>query len=156
MCIRDSYKENEDQFTSREIEPYRLARGPQGWYVGCRDRKRDAVRHFRLDRTKEAEPTGATFEQTEDVKLQLGAQHWLAEGEVTDARIASVWVSPERARWVREERTVVEELADGALIIEMPFAGTSWLVREVLKGAGDMVVLEPADAREAVLAAVSE
>jgi proteasome accessory factor C len=38
----------------------------------------------------------------------------------------------------------------------MPFAGTSWLVREVLKGAGDMVVLEPDDAREAVLAAVTE
>ena len=56
------YKENEDQFTSREIEPYRLARGPDGWYVGCRDRKRDAVRHFRLDRTKEAEPTGEHFE----------------------------------------------------------------------------------------------
>ena len=70
--------------------------------------------------------------------------------------MARVWVSPERARWVREERTVVEELADGALIIEMPFAGTSWLVREVLKGAGDMVVLEPDDAREAVLEAVTE
>ncbi len=150
------YKENEDQFTSREIEPYRLARGPGGWYVGCRDRKRNAVRHFRLDRTKQAEPTGETFERTEEVEGQLATQHWLSEGEVTDARIASVWVSPERARWVREERTVVEELADGALIIEMPFAGTSWLVREVLKGAGDMVVLEPADAREAVLAAVSE
>ncbi len=150
------YKENEDQFTGREIEPYRLARGPQGWYVGCRDRKRDAVRHFRLDRTKEAEPTGETFERTEDVEAQLEAQRWLAEGEVSDARIARVWVSPERARWVREERTVVEELADEALIIEMPFAGTSWLVREVLKGAGDMVVLEPADARESVLAAVSE
>ncbi len=149
------YKENEDQFTAREIEPYRLARGPGGWYVGCRDRKRDAVRHFRLDRTKEAEPTGETFERTEDVEAQLGTQHWLSEGEVTDARMASVWVSPERARWVREERTVVEELADGALIIEMPFAGTSWLVREVLKGAGDMVVLEPADAREAVLSAAS-
>ena len=40
--------------------------------------------------------------------------------------------------------------------IEMPFAGTSWLVREVLKGAGDMVVLEPDDAREAVLEAVTE
>jgi predicted DNA-binding transcriptional regulator YafY len=150
------YKENEDQFTSREIEPYRLARGPGGWYVGCRDRKRDAVRHFRLDRTKQAEPTGETFERSEEVEEQLSGQHWLSEGEVTDARIARVWVSPERARWVREERTVVEELADGALIIEMPFAGTSWLVREVLKGAGDMVVLEPEDAREAVLAAVSE
>jgi predicted DNA-binding transcriptional regulator YafY len=150
------YKENEDQFTSREIEPYRLARGPQGWYVGCRDRKRDDVRHFRLDRTKEAEVTGETFEPSENVETQLGAQRWLAEGEVADARIASVWVSPERARWVREERTVVEELADGALIIELPFAGTSWLVREVLKGAGDLVVLDPADARDAVLAAVSE
>ena len=75
---------------------------------------------------------------------------------MADARIARVWVSPERARWVREERTVVEELADDALVIEMPFAGSSWLVREVLKGAGDMVVLEPDDAREAVLAAVSD
>jgi proteasome accessory factor C len=150
------YKENEDEFTNREIEPYRLARGPEGWYVGCRDRKRDAVRHFRLDRTKEAEPTGEHFEPSEDVKYQLDAQRWLSEGEVTDARVARVWVSPERARWVREERTVVEELADGALVIEMPFAGTSWLVREVLKGAGDMVVLEPDDAREAVLAAVAD
>ena len=149
------YKENEDEFVSREIEPYRLARGPEGWYVGCLDRKRDAVRHFRLDRTKEANPTGEHFEPSEDVKYQLDAQRWLSEGEVTDARVARVWVSPERARWVREERTVVEELADGALVIEMPFAGTSWLVREVLKGAGDMVVLEPSDAREAVLEAVS-
>ena len=150
------YKENEDQFTSREIEPYRLARGPDGWYVGCRDRKRDAVRHFRLDRTKEAEPTGQRFEPSPEVLDQLSEQEWLSVGEVTDARVARVWVSPERARWVREERTVVEELADGALIIEMPFAGTSWLVREVLKGAGDMVVLEPDDAREAVLEAVTE
>lgn len=150
------YKENEDQFTAREIEPYRLARGPDGWYVGCRDRKRDAVRHFRLDRTKEAEPTGEHFEPSIEVEAQLSAQDWLSAGEVTDARIARVWVSPERARWVREERTVVEELGDGALVIEMPFAGISWLVREVLKGAGDMVVLEPQDAREAVLAAVTD
>ena len=150
------YKENEDQFTSREIEPYRLARGPDGWYVGCRDRKRDAVRHFRLDRTKEAEPTGDSFEPDQAVVDEVAEQQWLTVGEPEDARLARVWVSPERARWVREERTVVEELADGALVIEMPFAGTSWLVREVLKGAGDMVVLEPDDAREAVLAAVTE
>ena len=33
------------------------------------------------------------------------------------------------------------------------FAGIDWLVREVLKEAGDAVVLEPADARDAVRAA---
>ena len=64
--------------------------------------------------------------------------------------MARVWVSPERARWLREERTVVEELADGAVVVEVPYAGTPWLVREILRGAGDLVVLEPEDAREAI------
>ena len=63
---------------------------------------------------------------------------------------------PTRPLGPRGAKLFVEELADGALVIQMPFAGTSWLVREVLKGAGDMVVLEPDDAREAVLAAVTE
>jgi proteasome accessory factor BC len=39
--------------------------------------------------------------------------------------------------------------------VELPFKGVDWLVREVLAEAGDAVVLEPADAREAVLAAVA-
>ena len=43
------------------------------------------------------------------------------------------------------------ELADGAVIVEFPFKGADWLVREVLKEAGDAAVLEPPDAREAVL-----
>ena len=61
-----------------------------------------------------------------------------------------MWISPERARWERERRVVAEELADGALIAELPFAGSDWLVREVLREAGDAAVLEPEDARAAV------
>jgi hypothetical protein len=64
-----------------------------------------------------------------------------------------MWVSPERARWVREVRRVTAELRSGALIVELPFAGTDWLVREVLKEAGDAAVIEPEDARAAVLSA---
>ena len=48
---------------------------------------------------------------------------------------------------------MLAELADGAVIVEWAFKGTRYLVREVLKEAGDAAVLEPADAREAVLAA---
>ncbi|MBA2240914.1 MAG: WYL domain-containing protein, partial [Solirubrobacterales bacterium] len=66
-----------------------------------------------------------------------------------------VWVSPERARWLREERTVVEELADGAVVVEVPFGSRDWLVREVLKGVGDLVVLEPGEARVAVAEATA-
>ena len=64
-----------------------------------------------------------------------------------------MWISPERARWEREDRRVVQELTDGAVIVELPFAGNEWLVREVLKEAGDAAVLEPEDARTAVLEA---
>jgi proteasome accessory factor BC len=64
-----------------------------------------------------------------------------------------VWISPERARWAREERVVTAELEDGAVIVERGFASMRYLVRDVLKEAGDAVVLEPDDARAAVRAA---
>jgi proteasome accessory factor C len=148
------YKENEDEFTKREVEPYQLVNGPEGWYLGCFDLAREDTRHFRLDRMKEATITKREFEPRDGVAERLASQEWLAHGEVTTAGVARVWVSPERARWLREERTVVEELEDGAVVVEVPYGSTDWLVREVLKGVGDLVVLEPTESREAVATAL--
>jgi predicted DNA-binding transcriptional regulator YafY len=148
------YKENEDEFIKREVEPYQLVSGPEGWYLGCYDLGRDDTRHFRLDRMKEAKLTRRSFEPREGVEERLAEQEWLVHGEVGSAGVARVWVSPERARWLREERNVVEELADGAVVVELPYGSADWLVREILKGLGDLVVLEPPDARKAVLDAV--
>ena len=149
------YKENEDQFTDREIEPYRLQNGSEGWYVASYDRGRNGMRHFKLDRIKEAKLSKQAFEPRPEVEELAGVEGWMTHGEVPTADVARVWVSPERARWLREERTVVEELADGAVVVELPYAGKPWLVREILRGAGDLVVLEPADAREAIAKEVS-
>jgi proteasome accessory factor C len=148
------YKENEDQFTKRAVEPYRLENGKEGWYVECYDLTKEGVRHFKLDRIKEATFSGEVFEPRPEVERLAGVEGWMTHGEVPTAHVARVWVSPERARWLREERTVVEELADGAVVIELPYAGTSWLVREILRGAGDLVVLEPEDARAAIASEV--
>ena len=144
------YKENEDQFTKRAVEPYRLENGKEGWYAECYDLTKGGVRHFKLDRIKEATLTGDAFEPRPEVEELAGVEGWMTHGEVPTAHVARVWVSPDRARWLREERTVVEELADGAVVVELPYAGTSWLVREILRGAGDLVVLEPEDARAAI------
>jgi proteasome accessory factor C len=149
------YKENEDQFTDREIEPYRLQNGSEGWYVASYDLTRGGVRHFKLERIKEATLSKKSFEPREEVEELAGVEGWMTHGEVPTADVARVWVSPERARWLREERTVVEELADGAVVVELPYAGKPWLVREILRGAGDLVVLEPSDAREAIAKEVS-
>ena len=144
------YKENEDQLTDRRVEPYRLQNGREGWYVECYDLNKGGVRHFKLDRVKEATLSEETFEPRAEVEEFAGVEGWMTHGEVPTAEVARVWVSPERARWLREERTVVEELADGAVVVELPYAGKPWLVREILRGAGDLVVLEPEDAREAI------
>jgi proteasome accessory factor BC len=149
----DYYKENEDEFTERKVEPYALINGREGWYLFSYDRDRRDTRHFRLDRIRRARMLKPTFEPRAEVDPTADLEGWPRTGAVPASRIARVWVSPERARWVREVRHVVEELSDGALIVELPFAGSDWLVRELLKEAGDAAVLEPEDARADVLAA---
>ena len=150
MLIFEYYKENEDEFSTRRVEPYALINGREGWYLASFDPTRDSVRHFRLDRIKSATVTDEGFEARPDVDPAADVDGWPRTGEVPASSRARVWISPERARWAREERQVVTELQDGALIVELGFAGVDWLVRETLKEAGDAVVLEPADARDAV------
>jgi proteasome accessory factor BC len=150
------YKENEDELTSRRVEPYALTNGREGWYVASFDPERDGLRHFRLDRIKQVTVTDEEFAPRPEVDPSAEVDGWLRTGEVKASRIARVWIAPERARWARESRRVVEERSDGAVVVELGFAGVDWLVREVLKEAGDAAVLEPKDAREAVRAAVAK
>ncbi|HEV2974441.1 MAG TPA: WYL domain-containing protein [Solirubrobacteraceae bacterium] len=144
------YKENEDDLVRRTVEPYALTNGREGWYVASFDPQRDGVRHYRLDRIKHARVTDVTFEPRPEVDPAAEVDGWLRTGEVEASRTARVWVSPERARWAREARRVVEERSDGAVVVELGFAGVDWLVREILREAGDAAVLAPADARKAV------
>jgi proteasome accessory factor BC len=147
------YKENEDEFTTRVVEPYALINGREGWYLASFDPSRSDVRHFRLDRIKSATVSDEGFEPRPDVDPAADVDGWPRTGEVPASRRARVWISSGRARWAREERSVVAELDDGSVIVELGFAGVDWLAREVLKEAGDAVVLEPEDARDAVRAA---
>ena len=146
----DYYKPNEDEFSHRTVEPYALINGREGWYVAAFDPARDDVRHFRLDRIRHAHVLEQTFERRPEVDPAAEVAGWPRTGELPASRSARVWVSPDRARWERERRTIAEELEDGALVTEIAFAGADWLVREVLTEIGDLVVLEPGDARDAV------
>ena len=148
------YKENEDEFSRRVIEPYGLMNAREGWYVAAYDPDKEDVRHFRLDRIKRASVTDQRFKPRPEVDPAADLEGWPRTGEVQASRRAKVWITPERARYAREERHVVTELADGSVVVELSFAGTAWLTREVLKEVGDAAVLEPADAREAVREAV--
>ena len=151
----DYYKANEDEFSERTVEPYALVNGREGWYAAVYDPAREDVRHFRLDRIRAAHVLDEPFTPRPEVDPARDVEGWPRTGEVEASRIARIWVSPERARWAREERRLSEELADGSVVVELPYKGTDFLVREVLKDAGDLVVLAPPEAREAVRATVA-
>ena len=74
------YKENEDEFTERTIEPYKLANGQEGWYVHSYDLEKDAPRSYRLDRIREATVLDETFEPREGIEPDV--EGWLSTGEV--------------------------------------------------------------------------
>ncbi|MGH2860201.1 MAG: WYL domain-containing protein, partial [Solirubrobacteraceae bacterium] len=150
------FKENEGVFSTRVVEPYQLVNGLEGWYVASYDPEREAVRHFRLDRIKSAQVSDITFSPRAELDFSTGVDGWLRTGEVPASNRARVWISPDRARWVREDRTVISEGGDGSVVVDFGYAGLDWLVRNVLKEAGDAVVLEPAEARDAVRAAAAE
>jgi predicted DNA-binding transcriptional regulator YafY len=144
---------DEKRFSERRVEPYALFNGQDAWYVAVYDLDREQLRHFRLDRIKRATALDEHFERRPDLDPIADVGGWPRTGTVEGSRIARVWISSEQARWAREKRTVVAELEDGAVVVELPFKGIDFLVKEVLKEAGDAAVLEPADARDAVLAA---
>jgi proteasome accessory factor BC len=145
------YKENEDEFTERTLEPYKLVNGQEGWYIHAWDLEKEAPRSYRLDRVRQVDVLGDSFEPRPGVEPDVHG--WLSTGEVDSGSTARIWVSPERARWVREDHPGATELSDGAVIFERTYASYEWLAREILKEAGDAVVLEPEEARRAVLEA---
>jgi proteasome accessory factor C len=144
----EHYKEDQDTFTKRTIEPYSLMNGREGWYVHTWDREREAPRDFRLDRIKTADVSNDTFTVREGMMPDLDG--WARSGTLSTGTSAKIWISPDRAPRAREEYEPSLELKDGAILIDLPYGGVNWLVSEIFKFGADAVVLEPADAREAV------
>ena len=133
----------------RLVEPWRLVCQDRGWYLLGFDRDRLAPRAFRLSRiegrVREAGAAG-TVRPPDDVDLpDLLAR---ARGVGGTARLA---VRPERAAALRARALGPPASQWDRDVIEVPFEETEPFADEVAGYADAVVVLDPADLRDAVL-----
>jgi proteasome accessory factor C len=134
----------------REIEPHRI-RGVRGdWYVDTYDRTAAGERTFRVDRIRSAE----LFDEVFEARAGVGNRD---DDELsTTAGTASVWFSPDVARWELEGRPDTIPLADGGALASVPYGSERWLATELCRYLGDAVLLEPEALRADVAARARE
>ncbi|GMA25996.1 hypothetical protein GCM10025864_37550 [Luteimicrobium album] len=143
----------------REVEPWRLAARRGGWYVLGRDRDRRAPRAFRLSRIEgnvRASGAAGSFEPPAEVDVDA-----FLSGRGGQERVALLAVVPERAgavraRAVRPDRasddSPQDPVADGRDVLHVPFTSLGGFASELAGYADAVVVLDPRDLREAVVA----
>ena len=126
-----------DGVGTREIEPHRI-RGVRGdWYVDTYDRTASGERTFRVDRIRSAELGDEVFE----VRPGVGDRD---DDELSKtAGTASVWFSPDVARWELEGRPDTIRSPMAPALASVPYGSERWLATELCRYLGDAVLLEP-------------
>jgi proteasome accessory factor C len=138
--------------TERLIDPEEVFSGLGRWYVAAWDVGADGERLFRVDRMREAEPTGETFEP----RGLAGAGRPLYSPSSEDLGVR-LRLRP-GARWVAEyyATTDVREVEGGAVEVTLPARRLGWVARLLLRLGPDADVIEPAELREVVRATARE
>ena len=135
----------------REIEPRALFNDRGVWYASAYCRSAEGERTFRLDRIESAELTGAVFEPPSGTAARTS---FSGEG-LPVARLVFRDASEYSERdWPGSAR-VGDPEADGSLVVDVPYAGTAWLARQVCARLGAVRAESPPEVRNAVAATAS-
>ena len=112
------------------------------------------MRSFSLDRIRKAAGTGAAAVDVDDKRLDrhFAGAYGIFSGVPGNTALLSF--SPERARWVAEERWHRDQqgrfLEDGSFELCIPYDDPRELVMDVLKYGPDVEVLRPASLRREI------
>ena len=148
------FNRGRNEESEREISPQRLVHYRDNWYLDAWCHLRQDLRSFAIDAIRSAEMLDiAADEVTEDeLSRVLAAGYGIFSGSETEwARLKFM---PEQARWVIEEQwhpqQRTELLADGHLVLELPYANPTELVMDILRHGSGVEVLAPQSLRDSV------
>ena len=140
------YWSAEQQFSQRTGGALRALQRHRGLVRRRLRSRQDRLQHFRLDRIKSADRARRALRAPPgprpDRRRRRLAAHRHGRGLAASRASGS---RPSRRAGRARSAPSSPSSTDGAIVVELPFKGIDYLVKEILKEAGDAAVLEPAD-----------
>lgn len=142
-----------DEVSEREISPQRLTHYRDNWYLDAWDHGKRALRSFAVDRLLAAQAIGKPARDIPDRRLDA---HFASSYGIFAGRPkhkAVLRFTPERARWVAEERWHPQQkgwFEKEHYFLEIPYSDDRELTLDILKYGPDVEVMAPAALRRAV------
>jgi len=132
--------------STRVIQPHSLLNERGAWYVSGYCENACEVRTFRLDRIREATPTGEYFE-TPAAPAEATTVPTGDDLSIAVLRIAPRAHHSEERDWPGE---CFNPKPNGAVFAEVPYSSATWVARRVVAGLGSIDAIETEEVREAV------
>ncbi|TSE27809.1 helix-turn-helix transcriptional regulator [Tepidimonas aquatica] len=142
-----AYSRARDETNTRIISPQRLVHYRDNWYLDAWCHWRRGLRTFALDTLQRVKPLRPAAKEIPDAQLDahLASAYGIFAGKPKAKAVLRF--SPERARWVREERwhkdQVGTTLPDGSYRLEVPYADERELIMDILRHGRHVVVERP-------------
>ncbi|MHB8455725.1 MAG: helix-turn-helix transcriptional regulator [Acidiferrobacterales bacterium] len=140
--------------TERTASPQRLVHYRDNWYLDAWDHRKRALRTFAVERIREPRLLDERAKDIPEERLNCYFTESYGIFSGRPKRKAVLRFSPERTRWVADERWHPNQLGrfeNGYYILEIPYSDDRELVLDILKYGPDVEVLHPKSLRKKVL-----
>ncbi len=144
-----------DRVTERSVSPQRLVHYRDAWYLDAWCHLRQGLRSFSVDRVREAEESPEPAQTVDEAQLD---KHYASAYGIFAGRADKTAVlrfSPERARWVADERWHPQQagqfLTDGSYEMRVPYRDPRELIMDILRHGMHVEVAAPETLRAAVI-----
>jgi len=152
------HSRSRDETTERTVSPQRLTHYRDNWYLDAWDHLRKGLRSFSVDRIRHAaeldEPARDIAER--ELDEHYASAYGIFAGKAN--KTAVLRFSPERARWVADERWHPEQagqyLTDGRYELRIPYRDSRELVMDILRHGAEVEVVAPEALRTEVAGAL--
>ena len=143
-----------DDTTERTVSPQRLVHYRDNWYLDAWDHGKRALRIFAVERIRELRVLEQRAKDIPEAHLNRHFTESYGIFAGKPKRKALLRFTPERARWVADERWHPQQRGwyeEDHYFLEIPYSDDRELVLDILKYGPDVQVLRPKSLRDRVL-----